>query len=301
MINFEWLRSFKAIYDEGNMTKASEALFLSQPGISLHLSSLENHVGFKLFERTPRKMKPTEMAIILYNYISEPLQKLENTEKYFQRKKSERKTLSIGMCSEVFQYFIEENIEKLNFDIIAHFGEYPQMLKELEDGILDFVITPEKNNNLNIEYKSFFEETVYVVANKDYDTTEIEDLINKQNWDQLERILINKIWYGAENTLNFAKRFFSLNFESKNILKFNYIVPNIISILRCIKSNKGLALIPDFLCNNALQNNEIKFIWKGRKDLTNTFYFAKRNDTDFKLEIHQIEEIIKSKLKDSTS
>ena len=126
MINFEWLRSFKAIYDEGNMTKASEALFLSQPGISLHLSSLENHVGFKLFERTPRKMKPAEMAIILYNYISEPLQKLENTEKYFQRKKSERKTLRIGMCSEVFQYFIEENIEKLNFDIIAHFGEYPQ-------------------------------------------------------------------------------------------------------------------------------------------------------------------------------
>ena len=85
MINLEWYRTFKAIYKTGTLTGAAEALYISQPGVSLHLSSLEAYVGYKLFDRTSRKMIPTERAKVLFNAINEPLTKLEIVEKTFQK------------------------------------------------------------------------------------------------------------------------------------------------------------------------------------------------------------------------
>ncbi len=55
-INLEWLRTFKAIYEHGTLTSAAEALFISQPGVSLHLNSLEGFTGYKLFDRSAKRM-----------------------------------------------------------------------------------------------------------------------------------------------------------------------------------------------------------------------------------------------------
>jgi DNA-binding transcriptional LysR family regulator len=77
MVNLEWYRTFKAIYKTGTLTGAAVELFISQPGVSLHLSSLENYVGYKLFNRTGRKMIPTERGKVLYNFIVNALSKLE--------------------------------------------------------------------------------------------------------------------------------------------------------------------------------------------------------------------------------
>jgi DNA-binding transcriptional LysR family regulator len=42
--------------DWGSVTKAAQELFISQPAVSAHLRSLEQHYGESLFERTPRGM-----------------------------------------------------------------------------------------------------------------------------------------------------------------------------------------------------------------------------------------------------
>ncbi|MGY0034484.1 LysR family transcriptional regulator [Pedobacter sp. NJ-S-72] len=91
MVNLEWYRTFKAIYETGTLTGAAEALFVSQPGVSLHLSSLESYVGYKLFDRTSRKMVPTERGKVMYNFVLEALLKLEEAEKHFHRS-TEKKT-----------------------------------------------------------------------------------------------------------------------------------------------------------------------------------------------------------------
>ncbi|MDG5492915.1 LysR family transcriptional regulator [Psychroserpens sp. SPM9] len=293
MINLEWYRTFKAVYEEGNLTSASEALFSSQPGVSLHISNLEAYVGYKLFERTSRKMIPTERAIILYDYIIDALKKLEHTEQYFRTSKTnKRKTLSIGMCSEVFQTFFEPHIGKLEFDIIAHFGEYPQMLKELNEGILDLVITPEQIENPTLIYTPFFKEQILLVSNPTTDTSVLEAYIKGKQWDDLEKELKAQVWYGSSNVLGFSKKFWYQNFKKKQLYKPNYLVPNIISIIRCLKMNEGIALVPDFLCQEALEKNELELLWEGKKPLYNTFHFATKLNSKLQNEIEQIENLV---------
>ncbi|MEG1377436.1 MAG: LysR family transcriptional regulator, partial [Myroides sp.] len=132
MINLEWYRTFKTIYKTGTLTGAAEALYISQPGVSLHLSSLEAYVGYKLFDRTSRKMIPTERAKVLFNAINEPLAKLEIVEKTFQKSTEKHApTISIGMCFETFQTTLEPFVSSLDFNLIISFGNYPEMLDQL--------------------------------------------------------------------------------------------------------------------------------------------------------------------------
>jgi DNA-binding transcriptional LysR family regulator len=54
------LKTFVTIAREGSITRASELLFLSQPAVSAHIKSIEDEIGFLLFERTPRGMLLTD-------------------------------------------------------------------------------------------------------------------------------------------------------------------------------------------------------------------------------------------------
>ena len=53
------LRSFVAVAQFGHLTRASEALHLSQPALSSHIKTLEEQFGVMLFERTPSGMTLT--------------------------------------------------------------------------------------------------------------------------------------------------------------------------------------------------------------------------------------------------
>lgn len=54
------LRTFIAVADEGNLTKAAERIHASQPAVSAHIKALEGELGVILFVRTPRGMQLTE-------------------------------------------------------------------------------------------------------------------------------------------------------------------------------------------------------------------------------------------------
>ena len=54
------LKTFAAIAQEGSLTKAAERVFTSAPAVSAQLKALEDELGVKLFERTPRGMELTE-------------------------------------------------------------------------------------------------------------------------------------------------------------------------------------------------------------------------------------------------
>lgn len=292
MVNLEWYRTFKAIYKTGTLTGAAEVLFISQPGVSLHLSSLENYVGYKLFDRTGRKMVPTERGKVLYNFTIEALSKLEEAEKNFQRSTEKHTpTISIGMCFETFQITLEQYISTLPFNVIIRFGEYPEMVENLEKGILDIIITPQMVPKASIEYQPFSSETIVIVGGNQTDATEFEVIESTKDSELIEAWLKQQKWYGTTGDMEHLRRFWQLNFNKYPDFRPNYIVPNLNSIVRCLSSGQGLAVIPDFLCKKELESKQIKLIWKGKVPLENTLHFATRKKTIYADEIDLIKRI----------
>lgn len=294
MVNLEWYRSFKAIYKTGTLTGAAESLFISQPGISLHLSSLESYVGSKLFERTGRKMIPTEKGKALYNFIIEPLIKLEDAEKHFQKSTEKHTpTISVGMCFETFQITLEQYISTLPFNVIIRFGEYPEMLDQLDKGILDLIITPQKGSSPNIDHEAFSSENIVLVGGVETDDKEFIKLAKSNNQPEMEKWLKQQKWYGTTGDMEHLLRFWQLNFGKHADFRPNYIVPNLNSIVRCLAGGKGLAVIPDFLCKKEVDEGKLKVIWEGSPKLTNTLYFGCRKKSQYDSEIKLIKNLFK--------
>lgn len=294
MVNLEWYRTFKAVYKTGTLTGAAQELFISQPGVSLHLSSLESYTGYKLFDRKGRRMAPTERGKALYNFIIDAMVKLEEAEKHFQRSTEKHTpTISVGMCFETFQITLEPYIATLPFNVIIQFGEYPEMVENLEKGILDLIITPQMVVSKDVDYEAFSKETVVLVGGNNIDKDALNAIAALNDRNALEDWLKQQKWYGTTGDMEHLRRFWQLNFNKYPDFRPNYIVPNLNSIVRCLSSGIGLAVIPDFLCRREIESGQIQLIWEGEPKLTNTLHFATRKKTLYADEINVIKNIFK--------
>ncbi|QDK83899.1 LysR family transcriptional regulator [Spirosoma sp. KCTC 42546] len=292
IVNLEWFRTFKAIYETGSLTAAAQALYISQPGVSLHLNSLEAHTGYKLFDRAARKMVPTERGKVMYNFILEPISKLEAAEQQFHKSsKTDKATISIGMCFETFQFTLEPHIATLPFNVIIKFGEYMQMQQDLDKGLLDLIITPQKGAQTNLNYQPFSKERIVLIAGAKSNTEELAALLEAGKINEAESWLKEQLWYSTAADMDNLKKFWNLNFNRHPDFKPNYIVPNICSIVRCLSDGKGFSIIPDFLCRDELDKGKVKLVWEGKKVIENTLYFGTRKKTMYVDEIGRIQQI----------
>lgn len=67
-LNYHHLRYFRAIAQEGSLTKAARHLKLSQSALSVQLRSLEENLGQPLFERKHKALVLTEAGQIALEY-----------------------------------------------------------------------------------------------------------------------------------------------------------------------------------------------------------------------------------------
>jgi len=65
-INLNQLRVFHVAAKMQSFTRAAEALFLTQPGISKHIRDLEEYYGIRLFDRLGKKVVLTQAGKVLY-------------------------------------------------------------------------------------------------------------------------------------------------------------------------------------------------------------------------------------------
>jgi DNA-binding transcriptional LysR family regulator len=65
-INLNQLKVFHIAARMQSFTRAAEALFLTQPGISKHIKDLEDYYGTRLFDRLGKKVVLTQAGIILH-------------------------------------------------------------------------------------------------------------------------------------------------------------------------------------------------------------------------------------------
>src|SRR6478672_5279583 len=66
------LRAFCQTARLGSVSRADEALYVSQPAITLQLQALERELGVRLFDRVGRRLTPSREGQVLYE-LAKPL------------------------------------------------------------------------------------------------------------------------------------------------------------------------------------------------------------------------------------
>src|SRR5690349_16123555 len=78
------LRAFCTIAKLGTLSRAAEALFLSQPSVSLQLSALEKELGARLVERRRRRVALTREGQALYELALPLVEGLDSLDQQFR-------------------------------------------------------------------------------------------------------------------------------------------------------------------------------------------------------------------------
>ncbi|GLB51068.1 LysR family transcriptional regulator [Neptunitalea chrysea] len=291
--NLEWFRTFKEIYETGTMSGAAKQLYISQPGVGLHLNALELYTGFPLFDRTPRKMIPTEKGHLLYQQINVSLQNLEDIEMRFKKKSGEeRATVSVGMCVETFQQALEKYIPNLGFNLIMQFDSNVKLTQALENGAIDLILTSEVSTNKSLVFTPYTNERLILIAGRKMDLSGLKT-IDKADKEQFKDWLRKQIWYNTASDMKMLNTFWENNFNELPDFLPNYIVPNKYSIIRCLSEGEGLAILPDFLSKKAVTDGCVYTIWEGYTPVETTLFFGRRKQSLVMNEIAQIEQMLR--------
>jgi len=76
-ITFRQIDAFRTVVSTGTVTESAQMLGISQPAVSRLISDLEAEIGFKLFTRSGRNVKPTLEARLLVDEVRRALSGLE--------------------------------------------------------------------------------------------------------------------------------------------------------------------------------------------------------------------------------
>lgn len=74
------LRVFLSVVEQGSLSKAARALYMSQPSVSVHVRELETSLGAHLLDRSPTGVTPTAAGRVLAERAREVLSIIGNIE-----------------------------------------------------------------------------------------------------------------------------------------------------------------------------------------------------------------------------
>lgn len=276
MLNFEWYRTFKAIYQSGTLTGAAQELLISQPNVSQHLSSLEAYIGKQLFERQPRKMVPTAYGKLFYTQIIESVERLEGVETDFRHIaiSKEIAMTCLGAPREFFEAVIADRLCKTDVNLHVEFGTTKDLMKKLLKGDLFFVIATQKQEEPNIVFEPCLDESFLLVGSPGLDIKPFSQLITKGVLHKAEEWLCEQNWFAYNSDLMIIRRYWLNNFGKRPPVKPRFIIPDFDSILRSMQHGNGITVVSDYLVKTQLQNNQLQELWPGNRNTVNTLYLA---------------------------
>lgn len=77
-MDFRQIEAFVYVVRYRSFSKAADAIFLTQPTVSSHISTLENELGVKLVDRSGKEIEPTSYGKIFYEYANNLLNIRDN-------------------------------------------------------------------------------------------------------------------------------------------------------------------------------------------------------------------------------
>ena len=114
-IDFELYRIFYVVAKNGNITRASEELLISQPAISKSIKNLEEQLGGQLFVRSKRGVVLTEEGKAFYNYIKQAIEYISSAEnKFSELINLETGCIRIGIGSTLTREFLLPYLEEFH-------------------------------------------------------------------------------------------------------------------------------------------------------------------------------------------
>ena len=253
---FEELKTFIAVVEHKNFTKAGEHLNLSQPSVSTHIKNLENYYGVTLINRSikHKSIVITENGYKLYSRAKEILHILDTT--YMEVRNisdSIKGIIKIGASLTIGEYILPQFLS-------VFYKKYPDIeidllienttiiAESLKDLTLDIGFIEGISSYPNLHQEYLLEDKMVLAVPYDSNLNNNEftfNLLENQNW------VVREEGSGTREYLNIFLNSNKIVPRNLMVLGSNYAVKE------AVRNGLGITIISNFVASPAAKNKEL--------------------------------------------
>lgn len=260
-MNLKQLEAFVQVAEGGSFSKAAKELFLTQPTISSHISSLERELNARLFVRNTKEVSLSEDGIKLYKYAKQMLDLQREIEVTFgMDEEGESHAVTIAASTIPAQYLLPE--------VLTRFSErYPQeqiriqetdsskVVMQIVDHRVDIGFTGTVLEKKHCKYIPFYKDELVIITPN---TPKYQELAqgNKEDisWIKKEHVIMREEGSGTRKEAELQLKGAGVKFAGLDIIAS---MENQETIKKSVRQGMGISVLSKLATADEVANGEI--------------------------------------------
>lgn len=260
-MNLKQLEAFVQVAEGGSFSKAAKELFLTQPTISSHISSLERELNARLFVRNTKEVSLSEDGIKLYKYAKQMLDLQREIEVTFgMDEEGESHAVTIAASTIPAQYLLPE--------VLTRFSErYPQeqiriqetdsskVVMQIVDHRVDIGFTGTVLEKKHCKYIPFYKDELVIITPN---TPKYQELAqgNKEDisWIKKEYVIMREEGSGTRKEAELQLKGAGVKFAGLDIIAS---IENQETIKKSVRQGMGISVLSKLATADEVANGEI--------------------------------------------
>ncbi|MFG2591614.1 LysR family transcriptional regulator [Streptomyces sp. NPDC048438] len=273
------LRTFVTVHRAGSFTRAAALLGLSQPAVTSQIRALERQLGRPLFLRRARGVTPTTVGDELAHRAAPHLDALVDIVEVELDAEAGARTLHLAGPPEFTSVRALPALTPLisqGLALRSTFVANPEdALEGLAAGHHDLAITTARPRGGLLTSTTLCDEEHVLVAAPRWAGRLGPGALRHKGSVLLEQLPVVEV----HESLPLVSRYWATVFDSRPAASAAVIAPDLRAVLECAAAGAGLAVLPRYLCEDALERGEVVALLDPPVPPLRTYFLITRTGT----------------------
>ncbi|MET8326729.1 LysR family transcriptional regulator [Streptomyces sp. NPDC005181] len=273
------LRTFVTVHRAGSFTRAAALLGLSQPAVTSQIRTLERQLGRPLFLRKARGVTPTTIGDELAQRAAPHLDALVEIAESGLDEESAVRTLHLAGPPE----FISLRALPALTPLVSHglalrssfLANAEETLEGLAAGHHDLAIATARPRGGLLTATPLCDEEHVLVSAPRWAARLGPGTLRHKGPVVLEQLPVVEV----HESLPLVSRYWAAVFDCRPAAAGTVIAPDLRAVLECTAAGAGLAVLPRYLCEGALERGEVVALLDPPVPPLRTYFLAARTGT----------------------
>lgn len=259
-MNLKQLEAFVEVAQSGSFSKAARKLFLTQPTVSAHISTLEKELDTRLFVRNTKEVALSQEGQRLYVYARQIMELTDKIKQEFGKGTEEEKScITIAASTIPAQYLLPEILTRFN-------EKYPgEQLKILEsdstrvaeqvaEGTVDIGFTGTVLEKKYCTYIPFYKDQLVVITPNQQKYREFQQLGKDIYWIHDENVVMREEGSGTRKEAEKQLRHLGIRAERLHIIAS---IANQETIKKSVIQGMGVSVLSRLAAKNEVESGKM--------------------------------------------
>lgn len=258
-MNLKQLEAFVYVAEKKSFSKAAKELFLTQPTISAHISSLEKELNVRLFVRNTKEVNLSAEGQKIYERAKKMVELEKEIEETFFHEEEEKTCITISASTIPAQYLLPK--------ILAKFSDkYPeeqfkiketdsaQVVEQVVNRQTDIGFTGTMLDRKHCAYIPFYEDELIVITPNQEKFRNLRKNDNHAEWIQREPMIMREEGSGTRKEAEKQLKRKGVSVETLNIVAS---IENQETIKRSVENGMGISIISKLAAKREIENGKL--------------------------------------------